>query len=265
MVVNHKNISESSRLFSACATLALVLAFIMSPQNAEAKRKKATDYLADFGKVMDEIMKDDTDPSRAKNKMRNFIDTIAEAIADKDGDKEPDFAEEIDDKADATVKKIQTERKSEAMSRGFPYNRRGVTLKSSMLGKGTGTTKAARKWAKFVGCPDDDAGHIIGKQLGGKGGVGSKNIFPQNSSYNRGDFAKFEGQVKKTVKKSNSSCPKVTIKASVTFTFGNAHRPHRPTMIHYSVEYGDSEENCRKKTLSRSFPNPMSSMCQKTP
>jgi len=64
------------------------------------------------------------------------------------------------------------------------------------LGGGTGTTSAARA-TTFHG---DDAGHIIGKQLGGKGGASSDNIFSQNPHINRGDFAQHETRIANLVR-----------------------------------------------------------------
>jgi hypothetical protein len=66
----------------------------------------------------------------------------------------------------------------------------------SDLGTGTGTTQAARG-AMEAG---DDAGHIVGRQLGGKGGITSDNIFSQNPHINRGDFARHESWVAEQVR-----------------------------------------------------------------
>jgi len=60
-------------------------------------------------------------------------------------------------------------------------------VKGNLYG-GTGTTAAARKLASG----GDDAGHIIGKLLGGRGGASSDNILSQLPAINRGSFRKHE-------------------------------------------------------------------------
>src|SRR5258708_7368926 len=49
--------------------------------------------------------------------------------------------------------------------------------------------------ARGLGNSTDDAGHAVGQNLGGPGGVRSGNIFPQNPSINRGDFRDFEKEI----------------------------------------------------------------------
>ena len=68
-----------------------------------------------------------------------------------------------------------------------------ATVKRADLGTGTNTNTASRGYARGLGNADDDAGHMIGKQLGGSGG--KKNVFPQDFHVNRGAFAQFEGKV----------------------------------------------------------------------
>lgn len=41
-----------------------------------------------------------------------------------------------------------------------------------MIGTGTAVNKTARDYAKSLGLPTDDAGHILAKILGGQGGKG---------------------------------------------------------------------------------------------
>ena len=61
------------------------------------------------------------------------------------------------------------------------------------LDKGSGTTLCVQKYARSL---DDnkekncDAGHILAKRLGGYGNL-PINIFPQNSTINRGIYAQF--------------------------------------------------------------------------
>jgi hypothetical protein len=66
-----------------------------------------------------------------------------------------------------------------------------ATVRFADLGSGTGTTRAARALTE-VG---DDAGHLIARQLGGRGGAGSGNIISMNRKLNRGEFAQFESEI----------------------------------------------------------------------
>jgi RHS repeat-associated protein len=65
-----------------------------------------------------------------------------------------------------------------------------ATLTAKDLGAGTATNTTSRAWARMLGKSDDDAGHIIGKLLGGSGG--KNGVFPQVASVNRGQFREFE-------------------------------------------------------------------------
>ena len=66
------------------------------------------------------------------------------------------------------------------------------------LGTGTGTTGSARRYAQAYG-RSDDAGHLIGRALGGRGGRYSKNIVPQNAHVNRGAYRSYEQFVARRV------------------------------------------------------------------
>ena len=50
------------------------------------------------------------------------------------------------------------------------------------LGTGTPTTEAARRLIRSLGRSTDDAGHALGRNLGGPGGANSGNVFPQAPS-----------------------------------------------------------------------------------
>jgi len=67
------------------------------------------------------------------------------------------------------------------------------------IGKGTGTTAAARRYVRKLGKPNDDAGHAIGKELGGDGSVRGRNVFPQSPHFNRGLQRQIEADIKKDV------------------------------------------------------------------
>tara|TARA_B100001093_G_scaffold185108_3_gene177922 strand:+ start:18319 stop:18879 length:561 start_codon:yes stop_codon:yes gene_type:complete len=75
-------------------------------------------------------------------------------------------------------------------------NAKGTIYKSS-LDKGTDTTSCTQKYSRMLeddGQNDCDAGHILANRLGGYGNL-PVNIFPQNSSMNRGTYAQFEGEI----------------------------------------------------------------------
>ncbi|WP_256576414.1 RHS repeat-associated core domain-containing protein, partial [Pseudomonas sp. KK4] len=61
-----------------------------------------------------------------------------------------------------------------------------ATITPKDLGTGTATNESSRFWARSLGNPDDDAGHIIGKLLGGAGG--KNGVFPQLKGINRGSL-----------------------------------------------------------------------------
>lgn len=61
------------------------------------------------------------------------------------------------------------------------------------LGTGTATNGSSRARVRSYGCSNDDAGHAIGRQLGGDGGVNG--VFPQSPNINRGEFRDFENYI----------------------------------------------------------------------
>ena len=80
-----------------------------------------------------------------------------------------------------------------------------ATMTQANLHGGTSATKAARNGF----AAGDDAGHIFGKLLGGKGGASSDNIFPQLSKVNRGVYAKAEQQLARELKNGKTVAAKV--------------------------------------------------------
>jgi hypothetical protein len=118
-----------------------------------------------------------------------------------------------------------------------------ATVTQAERNKGTNTNASSRKYARGLGESTDDAGHIVGKQLGGSGG--KKNVFPQNTNLNRGQFAQFEGRVADMVDK------KGDVKITVEFEYGKGGT--RPTKVKYSaVAQSDGT------TLKKTFKNPCS-------
>jgi hypothetical protein len=57
--------------------------------------------------------------------------------------------------------------------------------------KGTATDGASRAWSRQIGCPPDDAGHVIARRFGGDAQFGSSqgNIYPQDLTFNRGQMS----------------------------------------------------------------------------
>jgi hypothetical protein len=103
-----------------------------------------------------------------------------------------------------------------------------ATVTVADLGTGTATNASSRIWARQNGLSTDDAGHIIGKQLGGSGGI--ENVFPQDCHVNRGIFAQFEGDVGDFIRTHGSG------KITVEFEYDLNVSSTRPTNVHYTVE-----------------------------
>lgn len=114
-------------------------------------------------------------------------------------------------------------------------------IEKKHIDKGTATNESSRKLARSLGKRTDDAGHAIGKKLGGPGGSTSGNIFPQSPSVNRGDFRAFEKKVADAVLKEKE----VYVLVEPKYKQGST-RPHE---IVYKVRI-DS------KTNTETFPNP---------
>ncbi|WP_455667582.1 RHS repeat-associated core domain-containing protein [Pseudomonas asiatica] len=100
-----------------------------------------------------------------------------------------------------------------------------ATITKGDLKSGTATNQSSRAWARMMGNPDDDAGHIIGKLLGGSGG--KDGVFPQLKGMNRGQFRAFESQVANVVQK------KGAVDVELNFIYGGGGT--RPTSITYDV------------------------------
>ena len=100
-----------------------------------------------------------------------------------------------------------------------------VVLKRSYLGKGKATNKGNRDYARGLGKCDDDAGHILGKLLGGS--RSNQNMFPQLRKINRGAYRDFERKVHNIIDKDG--------KALLKWKFEYANGGTRPTGIVYEV------------------------------
>jgi len=91
------------------------------------------------------------------------------------------------------------------------------------LGAGTATNRAVREWVqRVVGNPNDDAGHIIGKNQGGLGTV-LWNIFPQSGNFNRGVFSR---EVERMI---YEAAQLGQVRIWFRFHYENPSRPGRPS------------------------------------
>ena len=109
------------------------------------------------------------------------------------------------------------------------------------IGRGTNTNQSSRRFARSLGKPTDDAGHGIGRNLGGPGGKTSLNIFPQSPHVNRGAFQQFEQQIVNAVQNGKDVFVRVVPKYAPGAT-----RPHE---VYYYVRIDG-------KTILRIFQNP---------
>jgi hypothetical protein len=114
-------------------------------------------------------------------------------------------------------------------------------IEKKHIDKGTSTNDSSRSFARLLGNSTDDAGHVLGKKLGGPGGSTTGNIFPQNPGVNRGKFREFEKEVAREV--SNGKEVYVLIKPKYK---NNNTRPYE---IVYNVRING-------KTITKTFPNP---------
>ncbi|MNJ55261.1 putative deoxyribonuclease RhsA [compost metagenome] len=130
---------------------------------------------------------------------------------------------------------------STAVTRGAAGQplRATATITSKDLGTGSATNASSRAWARSLGDSKDDAGHIIGKLLGGSGG--KNGVFPQLSKVNRGLFRDFEKDISELVRK------KGAVDVDIKFLYEKSLT--RPTEILYEVSQGG------KRLLFQSFPN----------
>jgi hypothetical protein len=122
-----------------------------------------------------------------------------------------------------------------------------ITITSSNLDTGTDTTSCTQDYSRMLdddGVQDCDAGHILANRLGGPGNQ-PINIFPQDSSINRGTWAQFEDNIYDCIKGGASS-------ASLSWQFTYESTSHtKPYKATYSVTY--SGGSC--SAVSASFSN----------
>jgi RHS repeat-associated protein len=114
------------------------------------------------------------------------------------------------------------------------------------LDTGTGTTPTTRKYVHDAGYLKDDAGHVIGRRLGGPGGD-IDIIFPQTPNINRGAFRMFEGEIYDAVTKHGA--------ADVTLKFHYKGFSRRPYRVDYAVTVKSSAGKTVSQWKTKSFDN----------
>jgi hypothetical protein len=101
------------------------------------------------------------------------------------------------------------------------------------LGTGTDTDAAIRQWVQNqVGYNTDDAGHIIGKNLGGLGTV-DWNIFPQSRNLNRGAYNHYIEALNRIAAQVGPT------RLWYEFILNDLHKPTRATSFRYFALLSD--------------------------
>jgi len=111
-----------------------------------------------------------------------------------------------------------------------------------------GTRGYARTLGQHDGCIDDDAGHILAKQLGGCGDC-PVNIFPQNPDENRLSNRKWRIMEEKIAGCLRESQDSTRALISWTFLYASP-ADHRPARVRYSVAFsGTAPAGCSLDTI----------------
>lgn len=134
-----------------------------------------------------------------------------------------------------------------------------VNIKSSqLLDSGTKTNLYSRKYIRDLGLESDDAGHILGKRLGGYGNLTSKinthkydkidprlNLIPQTPSINRGIYRKYEETIYNCIKDYDTQAI-----LEWYIIYENGELNNRPIKIIYSADF---KKGC--KSMKQEFYN----------
>ena len=108
-----------------------------------------------------------------------------------------------------------------------------ITISEANLDTGTDTTSCTQDYARMLdddGVQNCDAGHILANRLGGLGNQ-PINIFPQDSSINRGTWAQFEDNIYDCIQEGATS-------AELSWKFIYESTSHtKPYQVMYSVSY----------------------------
>ena len=121
------------------------------------------------------------------------------------------------------------------------------TITPHSLDNGSGTTSCTQHYSRILeddGEQNCDAGHILANRLGGYGNI-PINIFPQNSSINRGTYAQFEGDIYDCIKNGANS-------GFLSWEFYYDDDEHTmPNSVKYDAKFDGGSCN----TFSTLFPN----------
>ena len=109
-----------------------------------------------------------------------------------------------------------------------------VRISIQNMDMGSDTTSCTQNYARSLdddGIQDCDAGHILAHRLGGPGNQ-PINIFPQDSSINRGAYAQYEDTIY------NCLMDKETIYADLSWSFTySSTLKTKPNSVTYNVKY----------------------------
>mmetsp|Transcript_29782 Transcript_29782/g.85364 ORF Transcript_29782/g.85364 Transcript_29782/m.85364 type:complete len:187 (-) Transcript_29782:167-727(-) len=123
-----------------------------------------------------------------------------------------------------------------------------VDFTKNDLNTGSEPSASVEKYARSLGDPGDDAGHIYANRLGGK--AVPINIFPQSPHINRGIYEKFERQIFECFDTQGAS------KGSLKWTFTyDQDSDTRPSGVSYSASF---DAGC--SDLQQTFDNPHTSL-----
>jgi hypothetical protein len=122
-----------------------------------------------------------------------------------------------------------------------------VRIDLNNMDKGSDTTSCTQNYARSLdddGVQDCDAGHILAHRLGGPGNQ-PINIFPQNSSINRGAYAQFEDSIYQCITKKGVSYADL----SWSFSYSSTSKT-KPDSVKYDVKYIGGSCISTSKTFS---------------
>eukprot|EP01033_Poteriospumella_lacustris_P016015 gene16015-11462_t len=123
-----------------------------------------------------------------------------------------------------------------------------VTITINDLDMGSETTSCTQSYSRTLdddGVQNCDAGHILAHRLGGPGNQ-PINIFPQDSSINRGAYAQYEGKIYDCIKTYGASS------ASLSWSFAYASSTRtKPDSVTYKANFAGG--SCA--SMSETFTN----------
>ena len=109
-------------------------------------------------------------------------------------------------------------------------------IRREHIGTGSGTNQTTRDFAQRLGLPNDDAGHIVGNQLGGTGRQ-TWNIFPQHRNFNRGVYFRQVETLLRDAARSDGS-----VEVWYRLRYENQLLPNRPTRFDILIRFQDGTE-----------------------